>query len=475
MKLTVALLALAQVASLSNPDVVKKPKVADDKQPIEQPKAAEAPGLKYTTYFYTAGEAIVHGYEANTKVRVVSLEKRGTIWEGVVGPGDTPVVRTGPGVFGFIADKKATILVGTPTSCTVVGYYLKDETGSFKSNRFFAQLPNGAGGEQHFVIFAYEPTTVKLSKKGAHEPFKQAELKGGDFLDVSGNELAQIQGQAIEVTATGKGVTAQVYYDEGFMVPADNGRGSGKRFMTYVGTITEHVNDLNVIAQGMNAKVKIRDLKTNKTLFEGTVEKGQIHTETLSGVFAEVTSDVPVNVVVAGFKHYGEGYAEHHFQTGLEGSGIENDFLVTTSGELWLFSYFSDNAITVSDARSGKELFKGTVNAGQVRGLKPGFGLYKVKGSKGLSVMGGASSCGADYSPAGSMFAVDEALFQVIAQVREERVQAAAAQGRTLSTAELNAPLSAEEWKKNAARAAPAARPMSLDEVNERAAEMQKN
>jgi hypothetical protein len=36
------------------------------------------------------------------------------------------------------------------------------------------------------------------------------------------------------------------------------------------------------------------------------------------------------------------------------------------------------------------------------------------------------------------MFAVDEALFEVIAQVREERVKAARAQGRTLSTADLS-------------------------------------
>lgn len=219
----------------------------------------------------------------------------------------------------------------------------------------------------------------------------------------------------------------------------------------------------------------MRDVKTDKVLFEGTIEKGQLHTLTLAGVFAEVTSDVPVNVVVAGFKHFQGGYAEHHFQTGLEGSGIENDFLVTTSGELWLFSYFSHNAITVKDARTGKQIFSGALNAGQVRGLQPGFGLFKVKGSKGLSVMGGASTCGADDSPAGSMFAVDEALFQVIAQVREERARDAATQGRKLSNEELNAPLTEKEWKAKAGYVAPAAsRGLSLDEVNERAAEMQK-
>lgn len=460
MKASLALLLLAAVTDLAKPDAGT---------------AAPAPTtLQYTTYFYTAGEAIIHGYEPETKVRVVSLDRKGTIWEGVVNAGDTRLVKTGPGVFGFIADKKATILVGTPSSCTVVGYYLKDQTGSFKSNHFYAQLPTGAGEAQHFVVFAYEPSTVQLFQKGEAKPFKTAELAGGSFLDVTGTTLSKVAGSTIEVVATGKGVTAEVYYDEGFMVPADNGRGSGKRFMTYVGTLTEGVNDLNIMAQGLAAKVKVRDLKSNKTLFEGGIDKGQLQTLTLSNVFVEVTSDVPVNVVVAAFKHYTAGYAEHHFQTGLEGSGIENDFLVTTSGDLWLFSYFTNNAITVEDARTHAPVFSGTIQAGQVRGLKPGFGLFRVKGSKGLSVMGGASSCGADYSPAGSMFTVDEALFQVIAQVREERARTAAAEGRVAAEPELSAPLTTEEWKRKASTIAPAApaRGLSLDEVNERAAQI---
>ncbi len=471
MKVSLALLVLAGVAGLNPPDEVAKPAPKKEETTVKAPSKP-----MYTTYFYTAAEAVIHGYEPETKVRVVSLEKRGTIWEGVVGPGETRVIKTGQGVFGFIADKKATILVGTPTSCTVVGYYLKDQNGSFKSNRFFAELPGGAGGAQHFVVWAYEPSFVQLFKKGESKPFKSAELSAGGFLDVTGQELAEIAGSTIELKSTGKGVTAQVYYDEGFMVPADNGRGSGKRFLTYVGTITERVNDLNVIAQGMDAKVKVTDLKTKKVIFEGVVGRGKVHTLTLSDVFAEVTSDAPVNVVVAAFKHYQAGYAEHHFQTGLEGSGIENDFLVTTSGELWLFSYFSENSITVENAQTGESVFTGKLNAGSVRGLQPGFGLFRVKGSKGLSVMGGASSCGADYSPAGSMFAVDEALFEVIAQVREQRVRDAAATGRKLSEAELNAPMTKDEWKANSSKVAPAAaRPMSLDEANERAAEMQKN
>lgn len=466
-------LLLMLLAGLSGVETPQKKTVP---APTPAAEAKPPPKPMYTTYFYTAREAIVHGYEAETKVRIVSLEKRGTIWEGTVGAGETRTVQTGQGVFGFIADKKATILVGTPTSCNCVGYFLKDQNGSFKSNHFYAELPPGGDNRQHFVVWAYEPSFVEVFVKGKEKAVKSAELPAGGFLDFNAQELFAIAGKTIEVKATGKGVSGQVYFDEGFMVPAENGRGSGKRFLVYVGTITEQVNDLNIVAQGLNAKVKVKDLKTQKVLFDGVIEKGQLHSLTLAGVFAEVTSDVPVNVVVAGYKHYQAGYAEHHFQTGLEGSGIENDFMVTTSGELWLFSYFTDNTITVEDAKTGKQVFTGTLQAGQVRGLNPGFGLFKVKGSKGLSVMGGASSCGADYSPAGSMFAVDEALFEVIAQVREERTKKAAAEGRVATEAELAAPLTSTEWKQNSGKVAPAAaRPMSLDEVNERAAEMQKN
>ena len=456
MKATIALLLLAGVAS-------------------EAPeKAAEKPASKpplYTTYFYTAGEAIVHGYEDGTKVRVVSMEKRGTIWEGTVKAGETRLVQTGQGVFGFMADKKATILVGTPSSCTVVGYFFKDENGSFKSTHFFGQLPNNAGPREHFTIWAYEASFVKVLVDG--KEVKSVELPAGGFYDFHGAELQKLAGRTVELKATNKGVAAQVYYDEGFMVPADNGRGSGKRFMTYVGTETTGENDLNVIAQGLDANVKVRNLKTNATLFEGKVKKGGLKTLTLKDVFVEVTSDVPVNAVVAGFEHFKGGYAEHHFQTGLEGAGIENEFLMTTSGELWVFSYFSGNEITVEDARTGKQIFKGSANAGQVHGLKPGFGLFRVKGSKGLSVMGGASTCGADFSPAGSMFAVDEALIHVVAQVRDERIKAAEASGRKLTDQELNAPMTAREYDTYAPKAAAGpvpAKSLSLDEANERAA-----
>src|SRR5262245_40121134 len=63
--------------------------------------AAANPGegsqLMYTTYFYTAAEAVVHGYEADTHIRVVSLADKGTVYQGVIGAGEAKLIPTGAG------------------------------------------------------------------------------------------------------------------------------------------------------------------------------------------------------------------------------------------------------------------------------------------------------------------------------------------------------------------------------------------
>ena len=112
---------------------------------------------------------MVHGYEDKTRVRIVSLadpatgRKAGTTWEGVVGTGETKTVPTGAGVFGLLSDKKAAILVGTPSSCAVVGYFVKDQEGNYRSNRFVTQLPSSAqmNGEQ-MIVWAYDAAEVTI-------------------------------------------------------------------------------------------------------------------------------------------------------------------------------------------------------------------------------------------------------------------------------------------------------------------------
>ena len=437
----------------------------------------------YTTYFYTAAEAVIHGYEKDTKVRIVSLSdpstkrQAGTIWEGTVGLGETKTIPTGAGVYGLLSDKKAAILVGTPSSCAVVGYYLKDQDGKYRSNRFFTQLPSSAqiGGER-VIIWAYDGADVEVRNPKTQKVLATKSVEAGGRLELDREMIGPLGNQVLEIVSTKNTVAVEVYYDQGFIVPSVDGRGAGRDFYTFAGHLTTGSNDLDIIAGDKDSKVTVTDLDTGKAIFTGTVPAGKIKVLELSDKYVRVTSDNLVQVQVAAFERNGTGYAEHHFGTGREGGGIDNDFKVTTSGGLWLFSYFAANPITVTDAKTGKLVFEGKLDAGSGRELQVGGGLFHVHGGKGMSVMGGASTCGADYSPAAGLFAVDDAMFNVIQQVAQARVEAAAARGVTLTPeAAAAAPMSAAEWDKYGAPAkASGYRTMTVDEANERASAIKK-
>jgi hypothetical protein len=455
--------------------------------PSAKPAAKPTPGVQlagggassmYTTYFYTAAEAVVHGYSEGTKVRIVSLSdpatgrEAGTIWEGTVGVGETKLIPTGAGVFGLLSDKKAAILVGTPSSCAVVGYFVKDQDGHFRSNRFFTQLPSSAqlGGER-LIVWAYDAADVIVRNPKTQQVLAEKSLPAGGRLELDRAAIAGLGNQVLEIVSTRNTVAVQVYYDQGFIVPSVEGRGTGTDFYTFAGTLTAGSNDLDLIANEQDAKVTVTDLQTGKPLFQGKIAAGKIEVLELKDQYVRVTSDRPIQVLVAAFERNGQGYAEHHFGTGREGGGIDNDFEVTTSGGLWLFSYFASNSVSVTDVRTGKPVFEGVLEAGSGHELQPGGGLYRVHAGKGLSVMGGASSCGADYSPAAGMFAVDDAMLKVIQQVAAARIQEAAARGVTLTpAAAAAAPMSPQEWDRyGAAAKASGYSRMTVDEANERA------
>lgn len=414
-------------------------------------KDAPAPAEKlwYTTYFYTATEAVVHGYEDGTQARIISMEKGGTIWEGTVDKGDTKLIPTGQGAFGFVSDKKASILVGTPSSCTAVGYWVRDEQGGQVGKSFFTQLPSSNSGyDSRVIVWAWEDTEVTVFDRDSEKTLFQGTIEGGYYHELTPEVLASLGSHTLAIDAEAPNIAVQVYYDEGFFVPARSGRGAGTEFRTYVGHTTNGENDLVLFSYNGTATVTVEDVTGGKEpIWSGTIEPGHVHTLTLTDRYVKVTSDIEISAAVTPYEHYKMGgYAEHHFSLGAEGTGIENDFMLTTPGEIWVFSYFDENPITVVDVASGEPLWTGTLNAGQVYSDRnAGHGLYRIKSSKGMSVMGGSSACGAEYSPAGGLFTIDETLFKVVQEIRERRKKKAESEGRKLSEEELNAPLADEE------------------------------
>lgn len=429
--------------------------------------------LAYTTYFYTATEAIIHGYEKDTNVRIVSLAQNRTIWQGKVGPGETQLVPTGTGVFGLLSDKKTSLLVGTPSSCTVVGYWLRDEDGMHVADHFYGRVPVSGSADDRVIVWAWDDMNVQITDVTADKALVSQKVKKGEFVEIARPKLQELGGHVLEFRADKKNMAVQVYYDEGFFVPGPDGRTAGKLFHTYVGNITEGVNDLNLIAYHQAANITVKDIKSGEKIFGGKLEPGQIKTLTLSQKYVEIRSDVEISALVAPYEHYKAGYAEHHYGAGVEGTGIDNEFLITTPDELWIFSYYDNNHVQVIDEKTKKTVWTGDLKAGHVQGLTPGYGYFRVKTSAAVSVMGGDQACGAEYSPAAGLFKVDEELLKVATEILQERRDAAAAEGRTLTEQEANAPLSAEENAKVRRKLKKSLkRPMSADEVNERMGKM---
>lgn len=404
--------------------------------------------LLYTTYFYTAGEAIVHGYEPDTKVRIVSLAENRTVWSGTVSEGETTNVPTGQGVFAFLSEKKASILVGTPSSCTAVGYYVRDQDGKFLSNRFFTQLPSsGFSDDNRVIIWAWNDTEITVRDRGTKSVLAQTAIKAGSFHTIPYSTLTNLANHTLEVTASGPDINVQVYYDQGFHAPSSDGRVSGKVFRTYVGKTTEGHNDLNLINYGRETEAVVTDLETKEQLWKGKVPAGGLHSLRLSGKYVEVRAKDEISALVAPYKF--PGYAEHHFAGGQEGTGIETSFMTTTPDQIWVFSYFDQNNVKISDAEN-KVVWEGPLNAGNAQGYFPGAGVFKVSSAQGISVMGGSAACGAEYSPAGGLFRIDEELFKVATIIVEARKAEAAKTGKKLTREQLNAPLSPAELEQAA-------------------------
>lgn len=423
-----------QLASVELPNETKLTDLAQNK-------------LLYTTYFYTAGEAIVHGYEKDTDVRIVSLAENRTIWEGKVGEGQSHNVPTGQGVFAFLADKKASILVGTPSSCTAVGYYVRDINGSFTAKRFLTELPSSVfGADNQLIVWAWQDTEVTISDLSADKEIKRAKIKAGERLVLNNTDLGALNSHMLDIRSSGT-VSVQVYYDQGFHVPSMDGRVSGKVFRTYVGVTTEGHNDLNLINYGRDTKVRVKNIDTGEIIWEGKLASEGVKNLRLKGVYVHIESDDEISALVAPYNF--QGYAQHHFSGGHEGTGIESNFITTTSEQLWVFSYFDQNPVQIL-SMDDEVLWSGNLNAGHAQGYHPGAGTYKIKSREGVSVMGGSAACGAEYSPAGGLFRIDEELFQVAAQIVQARKSAAQAEGREISEDELNAPLSSAELERAA-------------------------
>lgn len=326
------------------------------------------------------------------------------------------------------------------------------------------------------ILWSWDDTAVSVYDRTSQREIFKGRLQQNGYHTLDSNILRALSSHLLEFRADKPALSVQIYYDEGFFVPADNGRASGRFFQTFVGSITNGANDLTLINQHGNdhVKVSVTDLQSEALVWHGRIAPGRSHTLTLSDRYLRVTSDEDISVSVAPIKHYRGLYAEHHFSAGRDGAGIDTDHYLTTTHELWLFSYYDHNRIRVIDVATGKQIYRGKLGAGQAAAIHPGQGIYRVYAEKGISTMGGGAVCGAEYSPAGSLFAIDEALLKVVMQIKAQRRQQAISRGHTLSNTELNAPLRGDELRRavRAVKASPVNATLTPSEAAERLKKM---
>lgn len=193
------------------------PVSASAQEPNPQAQFAEADvttasgdsAFRYTTYFYTAATAVVHGYDDDTNARIVSMDQNRTIWSGKLGPGETKVVPTGGGVFRFLSDKKAALLIGTPYSYTpspraVVGHWLRDQEGTVVADHFYGRIRASRSADDRVIVWAWDDVDVRITDVTTSKLIKREKVKKGGYLEITKPEISALGTHVLEFSADKK-------------------------------------------------------------------------------------------------------------------------------------------------------------------------------------------------------------------------------------------------------------------------------
>src|SRR5262249_43718911 len=149
------------------------------------------------------------------------------------------------------------------TSCAVIGYWLRDQDGHFRAKQLFTHTPSNHSHNPdcRIVVWAWEDATIDIIDQTTQKKLAQGvAIKAGKYHELKGDALNGLDSHVVSFQADKKAISVQVYYDEGFTVPSANGSGAGRLFYTYVGKITEGVNDLSMISYYVTAKVRVEDV-----------------------------------------------------------------------------------------------------------------------------------------------------------------------------------------------------------------------
>lgn len=402
-----------QISRASDPPVTPTPSVNDangappystpgEKTPhtnnvLGDVQLVRAADDRYATYTYTHSDMILFSYENDTTITVTNSADT-VVWSGSLNAGEHHVVISGEGVFRAEADHPFSILVGDAATDNILGYYAVDQNGKGTSTLFHtyhldpfedSYYPN------HFLVFAYEDgTTVSVVDTETSAVIWSGSLNEGEHYDNT-----TLSDRYVTVSSN-KPVSVLSFNDQGYYVPSSSGSFIGQTFHTYASFAHPNYR-FNVVAYSNNTSVTIKNTTTSATIWQGTLDEGEVYTISSgeSDNFFTVLSDKDVTVAAAPTQG---NYYHSLYVADATGSRIGTLFYHPSNigGKMVIFAY-ATGLVIVTDLNTGNEVWAGTLNTGESHTIIPDSDTrYKVFSTVPVSVLHDwGDGWGADFSP----------------------------------------------------------------------------
>jgi hypothetical protein len=368
--------------------------------PVQSSDGTSASGIR--SVFYTPGEALLFSYYNNTYL--VLRDSSGSIsWNGTLEEGESKQLTLDGGIYSATGSNPYTLIVGTSQTETVVGYYAIDTFGKGISKNLytFIPAPDPLYPQSQFIIFSYtNGTAVTVTDARFKTVLWQGILnEGQNFNEELSN--ATWQNRTVRVESTFP-VSALCYLDQGFIVPSSTGLFTGTLFYTFAGNITNGNNDLNIVGYHDNTWVKISDITSKSSVWNGTLSAGEVHSEVFAKpTFLAIESNQSVAVTVDPYPTWPTMYQAALCAGDMDGNLIGKNFFATArgGGYLRIIAYQNDAHVTLTDQKTHALVWDGTLDEMESHTETTSHTVYNVTCDKPVSVLEGYGEWSAMFAP----------------------------------------------------------------------------
>lgn len=366
------------------------------------PATGIVPDLKadgdYTTYTYTFSDLVFFSYQDDTAITVTNASGA-EIWSGTFAQDSFASLSPGEGIYGVSGSRPFSLLMGDPIAQNVLGYFAMNERGLGVGTKLLTYMPRASIGGEMFIVFGYhDDTSVTITNLNTDTVLWAGVLHRGEHFSYDQQDYMPLMVEASEP------VSALSYTDQGYLIPADDGRWIGTHFYGFAGYVGDWINDLNIISLNDANHVLVRNSDTGAILWEGDLDRGDFHnmavgTGSTPNVYFEIETDADVSVSIAPFGSWTSNYYHLLDLVDTTGRRIGTEFFATAlSGGRMDFSSFTDgNLVTITNLNSGAVERTATLQAGDHLTHTTANALYHIESTGQLA---GSESFGGGFGGA---------------------------------------------------------------------------